>query len=82
MWKIQLTIGINFISSEDVDEGPVMHSKSNNIELMLYDDSNEVVDKMYKSILLRYQVGLETPMRRSHFRFFSIAVIQISQIKF
>ena len=32
-WKIQLTNAINFISSEDVDEECVMHSKSDNIEL-------------------------------------------------
>ena len=32
--KIQLTIAINFISSKDVDEERVMHSKSNNIEFM------------------------------------------------
>ena len=29
--KIQLTIAINFISSEDTDEEPVMHSKSDSI---------------------------------------------------
>ena len=31
-WKIQLTISNNFISSLDIDEERVMHSKSNNIE--------------------------------------------------
>ena len=45
-WKIQLAIAVNFISSEDVDEEPVMHSKSNNIQLILYDDSNQVVDEI------------------------------------
>ena len=29
-WKIQLTMAINFISSKDVDEERVIHSKSNN----------------------------------------------------
>ena len=32
-WKIQLAIPINFVSSEDTDEGHVMHSKSDNIEI-------------------------------------------------
>ena len=31
IWKIQLTIAISFISSKDVEEERVMHSKSNNI---------------------------------------------------
>ena len=30
-WKIQLTIAINFISSNDVEEGCVMHSTNDNI---------------------------------------------------
>ena len=34
-WKIQLTISNNFISSLDNDEERVMHSKSDNIEIMI-----------------------------------------------
>ena len=34
-WKIKLTIGNNFISSIDNDEEPVMHSKSDNIEVIM-----------------------------------------------
>ena len=34
-WKIQLTSAINFNSSKDVDEELVMHSKSNNIKLII-----------------------------------------------
>ena len=43
-WKVQLTIAINFISSKDVDEERVMHSKSNNTKFMTYENSNDVVD--------------------------------------
>ena len=52
-WKIQLTIAINFISSENVDELHVMHSKSDNIELMLYDNAYEVVNELFESLLSR-----------------------------
>ena len=41
-WKIQLTIANNFISFADNDEERVMHSKSNDIELMLNDEADEV----------------------------------------
>ena len=44
-WKIQLTIAINFISSKDVDEQCVIHSKSENIEVMPYDGAYEVLIK-------------------------------------
>ena len=47
-WKIQLEISINFIFSKDGEEERVMHSKSNNIEFMLYDNANKVVDELFK----------------------------------
>ena len=56
--KIQLTNAI--ISSKDIDEERVMHSKSNNTEFISYDNVNEVVDERFESLLLRYQIGLET----------------------
>ena len=34
-WKIQLIMTINFISSKDSGETRVMHSKSDNIEIMI-----------------------------------------------
>ena len=41
-WKIQLTIAINFASSKDNNEKRVMHSKSNEIEIMINDNEGEV----------------------------------------
>ena len=43
MWKIQLTIAINFIFSIDNDEVCIMHSKSDNIEIMRNDEADEVI---------------------------------------
>ena len=73
--KIQLTIAINFISSKDVDEKRVMHSKSSNIELMPYDNGNEVVNELFQSLPLTYQIGLETSMRGSDFIFDSLQLL-------
>ena len=36
-WKTQLTVAIYFISSKNNDEDRVMHSKSDNIEIMIND---------------------------------------------
>ena len=41
-WKIQLTIAINFASSKDNNEKRVMHSKSDEIEIMINDNEGEV----------------------------------------
>ena len=74
-WKIQLTIASNFISSKDVDEERVIHSKSDNIEFMSYDNVNEVVHKPFESLLSVYKIGLETSMRRSDFIFDSVELL-------
>ena len=49
-WKIQLTIATNFISSKDNDEEHVMHSKSDNVEIMINDQAGEVFEKFFESI--------------------------------
>ena len=72
MCKIQLTIAINFISSKDVDEECVMHSKSDNIEFMPYDNANKVLGELFESLLSIYRIGLETSIRGNDFIFDSI----------
>ena len=43
-WKIQLSVAINLISSKpDSDETRIMHTKSDNIEIMIGSDTNEVL---------------------------------------
>ena len=46
-WKIQLTITNNLISSIDNDEENRMHSKIDNIEIMINDEANEVIEKLF-----------------------------------
>ena len=47
--KFWLTIEINFICSEDADEECVIHLKSNNTELMTYDNvtDNEIFESLF-----------------------------------
>ena len=61
-WKIQLTISINFISSKHAEEERVMDSKSDNIKFTSYNHANKVVDELFDSLRLRYQVNLETSL--------------------
>ena len=75
MWKNRLIIEITYIFSRDVNEECVTHSKSNNIELMSYDNVNEVVDELFESLLLRYQSSLETSMTGSNFLFNSVLLL-------
>ena len=50
MEKIQLTITNNFISSIDNDEECVMHSKSDNIEIMINDEADKVIKELFDSL--------------------------------
>ena len=70
-WKIQLTITINFISSKDVEEEPVMHSNSCHIKFTPYIDASDVIDELFKSPCSIYQENLET-MKGSDFIFDSV----------
>ena len=65
-WKIQLTIAINFITF--IDNERVMDSQSDNIEIMVYDEPDEVIKERFDSLKNRYQINLEL-MKGSDFVF-------------
>ena len=66
-WKIQLTMAITFISSKDSDETRTMHTKSNNIEIMMGSETDEIIEDLFESFFQKYQQGLEESMRGSEF---------------
>ena len=47
-WKIELTVAINFVSSKDDYEKRVMQSTSNNIEVMINDNGDEVIEELFE----------------------------------
>ena len=69
-WKIHLTLAINFIYSKEYsDKIRTMHTKSDNIEIMMGSETNEITEELFKFILQRYQEGLEESMRGDEFIF-------------
>ena len=46
-----------------------MHTKSDNTEIMIGSDTNEVIKELFKSFLKRYQEGLQEKMRGCDFAF-------------
>ena len=74
-WKIQLTMVINFISSKDSDEIRTMHIKSNNVEIMVVSETDEIIEDLFESFLQKYQEGLEESMRGSKFVYDSVDVL-------
>ena len=55
IWKIQLIIAINFISSKDSEEERVMHSSSDNIKFTTYSNANDVTENLFKSLPSKHQ---------------------------
>ena len=55
-WKIQLTMTINFISSKDSDDARTMHTKSNNVEIMVGSETDEIIEELFESLLKLYQI--------------------------
>ena len=52
-WRVQLEKIINFISSKDTDKESLMHSKTDNIKLMINHTGDEVIEE--KEILPFFQ---------------------------
>ena len=46
-----------------------MHSKSDNVEIRMGADTNEIIEKLFDSVLQRYQKRLEESMKGSDFVF-------------
>ena len=60
---------INFISSKDSDETHTMRAKSNNVDIMMGSETDEIIEELFKSFLQKYQEGLEESMRGCEFIF-------------
>ena len=68
-WKIQLIMKINSISCRNFTESRDMYSKSDNFEIMIGVNTNEIIRNLFNSILRRYPGGLHESMRGSEFVF-------------
>ena len=66
-WKIQLTMPINFISLKDSTETRTIYTKSRNIEIMMGNESDDIIEELHKSPLQNYKKDLKQLMRRRKF---------------
>ena len=69
-WKVQLIAEINFISLKPgSDETRIMHTRSDNIEVMIGDDNDDIIEELFKSFIQKYEENLQNKMRGSDFEF-------------
>ena len=46
-----------------------MNSKRDNTKILIYDKADEVIEELFKSLLNRHQIKLETSIKESNFVF-------------
>ena len=67
-WKIELTMAVDFmLDSEDSKDSneTSLHIKSNNIEIMIGNETDEINEDLFESLLQRYKEELEESIRES-----------------
>ena len=72
---------INFISSKDSDEIRIMRAKSNDMEIMMVIEIDEINEEPFESLLQKYQEGLEEKIRESEFAFDSVDLLHYNLLK-
>ena len=72
-WKVQLTIEVNFISLKPgSDDTRIMYTRSDNIEIMFGDDNDDIIERLFESLLKKYEENLQNKIRGSEFEFDSV----------
>ena len=63
-WKIQLIMQNNCISSKNFEENRFIYSASKAIEIFIDNDADDIIDKLFDTILQRFQEARETSNER------------------
>ena len=65
-----MTAEINFVSLKPgSDETHVIYTRSDNTEIMIGDDNDDIIEELFKSFLQKYEENLQNKMRGSDFEF-------------
>ena len=60
VWKIQINMHVNFISSKDTGETRIYYIWSDNVSIMHGIDTNDIIKELFESFLHDYQEKLKT----------------------
>ena len=67
---------IIFISFIDRNKTQLMHTKSDNVEIMNGTDTSDAINNLINSFIKRYQEGLETKMKGNNYTFERIDLLE------
>ena len=71
IWKIQINLHINFISSKDTRETCIYYIWSDNVSIIQGENANDIIKELFESFLHDYQEKLKT-IKGSDFVFESV----------
>ena len=77
-WKVQLSIQVIFSSITDDNKTDIMHAKSDNIEILKGYSTSDITDRLYNTLINRYQEGLENKMNGSNYVFDNVHLLDIN----
>ena len=76
--KIQLNMGVNFISTNDTGEIRTFYVRNDNKEIRSGNDTSEIITKLIKSFLSNYQEEEKILRSGSNFVFKSVDLLAIN----
>ena len=76
--KIQLTMGVNFISTNDTGEIRTFYVRNDNKEIRSGNDTSEIITKLIKSFLSNYQEEEKILRSGSNYVFKSVDLLAIN----
>ena len=77
-YKIQLSMGINFMSINDKERTRTFHVKSDNKEIILDNDTNDIINELIESFFHKYQKKENILRNGSNYIFESVDILSIN----
>ena len=74
VWKIQISMRVNFISSKDTGEARTIYVWSDNVSIMRGSDTDDIIRELFRSFLHNYQEELKM-IKGSNFVFESVELM-------
>ena len=74
VWKIQISMRVNFISSKDTGETRTIYVWSDNVSIMRGSDTDDIIRELFRSFLHNYQEELKI-IKGSDFVFESVELM-------
>ena len=76
-WKVQLSMHVIFSNIISANKTDILHTKSDNVEILKGYDTNTIINELKNSLVSRYQEGLEHKLNGSNYVFDHIHLLEI-----